>query len=314
MSRDIFVRKSTAFVLSILSLLLFSTVSAQNEKPAAAPDQLVKFNVIVTDPSDRAMDDVRKEDLQVLEDGVPQTISYFARDERPVTCGFVIDASGSVRRVLNYLIDSAKIAAEGLRTGDEGFVASFVDRDNFKIKEQMTSDREAVADSLDDIYVEGGPTAVQDAVDKALKYLEENKGGDVDSRRRILVLVSDGEDRGSRIKDSRAVLTSVRQSDVQVFVLGLTRFSGLQTSAGKAMDFLNGLAEQSGGQAFLPDLPSGLPDAAREIARHFHTQYAIGYTANSKSLGAERRVQVKWVGRADQGKRRVIARPTVIIR
>jgi Ca-activated chloride channel family protein len=314
MSRNIFVRKNTAFVLSILSLLLFSTVSAQNEKPATTHDQLVKFNVIVADRSDRAMDDVRKEDLQVLEDGVPQTISYFARDERPVTCGFVIDASGSVRRVLNYLIDSAKIAAEGLRTGDEGFVASFVDRDNFKIKEQMTSDREAVADSLDDIYVEGGSTAVQDAVDKALKYLEDNKGGDADSRRRILVLVSDGEDRGSRIKDSKAVLTSVRQSDVQVFVLGLTKFSGLQTSAGKAMDFLNGLAEQSGGRAFLPDLPSGLPDAAREIARHFHTQYAIGYTANSKSLGAERRVQVKWVGRADQGKRRVIARPTVIIR
>lgn len=312
MSRNIFVRKSTEFVLSILSLLLFSTVSAQNEKPATAHDQLVKFNVIVADPSDRAMDDVRKEDLQVLEDGVPQTISYFALDERPVTCGFVIDASGSVRRVLNYVIDSAKIAAGGLRTGDEGFVASFVDRDNFKIKEPMTSDREAVADSLDDIYVEGGPTAVQDAVDKALKYLEENKGGDADSRRRILVLVTDGEDRGSRIKDSRALLTSVRQSDVQVFVLGLTKFSGLQSSAGKAMDFLNGLAEQSGGQAFLPDLPSGLPDAAREIARHFHTQYAIGYNSNSKSLGAERRVQVKWVGRANQGKRRVIARPIVI--
>ena len=312
MSRNIFARKSTAFVLTILSLLLFSTVSAQNEKPATAPDQLVKFNVIVADRSDRAMDDVRKEDLQVLEDGVPQTISYFARDERPVTVGFIIDASGSVRRILNYLIDSSKIAAGGLRTGDEGFVASFVDRDNFKIKEQMTTDLEAVADSLDDIYVEGGATAVHDAVDKALKYLEESKGGDVDSRRRMLVLVTDGEDRGSRIKDSRAVLTSVRQSDVQVFVLGLTKFSGLQSSAGKAMDFLNSLAEQSGGQAFLPDLPSGLPDAAREIARHFHTQYAIGYPANSKSLGAERRVQVKWVGRADQGRRRVIARPSVI--
>jgi Ca-activated chloride channel family protein len=297
-------------IVGLTFLLVFSSASAQNEQPPAAQDKLVKINVLVTDRSDRAMDDVRKEDLQVLEDGAPHTISEFARDDRPVTCGFVIDASGSVRRILNQLIDGSKAAAGGLQSGDEGFVARFVGRDMFRINQEMTGDREAIADAFDDIYVEGGATAVHDAVDNALKYLDEHTAGDANSRRRVLVLVTDGEDRGSKIKDQKTILARVRQSDVQIFVLGLTKFSGLQSSASKATAFLNGLAEQSGGRVFFPDSGDGLPAAARELARYLHTQYRIGYTS-SKSASTERNIQVKWAGANDQAKRKVITRPGV---
>lgn len=279
---------------------------AQTETPSNASDQLVKLNLIVTDRADRAVDDVRKEDLQVSENGAAQALTYFARDDRPVTCGFVIDASGSVRRVLNYLIDSTKIVAEGLKPGDEGFVARFVDRDMFQIKEPMTSELASIADALDDIYVEGGQTAVHDAVDKALKYLEENRSGDAKSRRGVLVLVTDGEDRASRIKDAKEIFARARQSDVQIFVLGLTKFSSLQSSASKATGLLNGLAEQTGGRAFFPESASGLPDAAHELARELHMQFIVGYAA--KSPAAERRIQVKWVGQNGAGKRKLIFR------
>lgn len=296
-------------MVGLLLLLLFFDAAAQNEKPAATQDKLVKVSVLVTDRPDRAMDDVRKEDLQLLEDGVPQTISLFARDDRPVTCGFVIDASGSVRRILNQLIDASKAAAGGLQNGDEGFVARFVGRDMFQIKQEMTGDHDSIADALDDIYVEGGQTAVNDAVDNALKYLDENTTGEAGSRRRILVLVTDGEDRGSKNKDQKAIIARVRQSDVQIFVLGLTKFSGLQSSAGKATQFLNDMAEQSGGVAFFPASADGLPAAAQEIARYLHTQYGIGY-ASSKSGSSERKIQVKWTG-PNEAKRRVITRPGV---
>ena len=301
-----------AAIAGLSFVLLFSAVSAQNEKSPAAQDKLIKINVLVTDRTDRAMDDVRKEDLQLLEDGVPQTISEFARDDRPVTCGLVVDASGSVRRILNQLIDASKAAAGGLKSGDEGFVARFVGRDMFQIKQEMTGELESIADALDDIYVEGGQTAVNDAVDNALKYLDENSSGDANSRRRVLVLVTDGEDRGSRNKDQKAILARVRQSDVQVFVLGLTKFSGLQSSAGKATAFLNGLAEQSGGVAFFPDSADDLPAAAQEIARYLHTQYRISY-ASSKSGSTERKIQVRWAGQNDQAKRKVIFRPALAI-
>jgi Ca-activated chloride channel family protein len=290
-------------------LLIFAVSAlAQSEKPISPAEQLVKLNVIVADRSDRAVEDVRKEDLQVLEDGAAQIISHFGRDERPVTCGFVIDASGSVRRILPDLIDSAKLTAAGLRDGDESFVARFVD--TFQIKQEMTADREAITDTLDDIYVQGGQTAFLDAVEKSLQYLEDNQSGDANSRRQILVLVTDGEDR-DKTKDSKAILTRVRQSNVQVFVLALTKFSGLQSSGKRAVELLNNLAEQSGGRAFFPETTSGLPDAAREIARDLHTQFVIGYPAANKSI-TERRIQAKWIGRSDQGNRKVITRPIVI--
>ena len=297
------------FLLAIIGVSV-SAVFAQAAPTAPSPEQLVKFNVIVTDRLDRAVDDVRQEDLQVTENGAARTLTHFARDERPLTVGFVIDASGSVRRILNYLIDSAKLAAEGLKPGDEAFVARFVGAEQFQIKEPMTSDLDSVADALDDIYVEGGQTAVHDALDKALTYLEEDRSGDAKTRRSVLVLVTDGEDRASKIKDAKTILARARQSDVQIFVLGLTKFSGLQSSGSKATSLLSALSEQSGGRAFFPESASGMPEAARELARELHTQFTLGYVDNN-GAGAERRVQVKWVGQSDAGKRRIIARPVV---
>ncbi|HEY5839785.1 MAG TPA: VWA domain-containing protein, partial [Pyrinomonadaceae bacterium] len=206
---------------------------------------------------------------------------------------------------------SAKLAAEGMKPGDEAFVARFVGAEQFQIKEPMTSDLDSVADALDDIYVEGGQTAVHDALDKALTYLEEDRSGDAKTRRSVLVLVTDGEDRASKIKDAKTILARARQSDVQIFVLGLTKFSGLQSSGSKATSLLSGLSEQSGGRAFFPESASGLPEAARELARELHTQFTVGYVADDKAAGLERRVQVKWVGQADAGKRRIIVRPVV---
>jgi Ca-activated chloride channel family protein len=298
-------------IVGLPFFLLFSAASAQNEKPPAAPNKLIKIDVLVTDRSERAMDDARKEDLQLLEDGVPQTITEFERDKRPVTCGFLIDASGSVRRILNHLIDGSKAAAAGLQSGDEGFVVRFVGQDIFQFKQEMTEDRESIIDALDDIYVEGGLTAVNDAVEDGLRYLNEKTKDQGNSRRRVLVLVTDGEDRGSRNRDRNAILAKVRRSDVQIFVLGLTKFSGLQSSASKATAFLNGLAEQSGGWAFFPESADGLPAAAQEIARYLHTQYRIGYTPGRSGSG-ERRIQVKWTGENDQAKRKVVTRPAVM--
>ena len=298
------------FFLAII-VISFSPAFAQTAPTAVSSETLIKFNVIVTDRLDRAVDDVRQEDLQVTENGAPRTLTHFARDERPLTLGFVIDASGSVRRILNYLIDSVKLAAEGMKPGDEAFVARFVGPETFQIKEPMTTDLGSIGDALDDIYVEGGQTAVHDALDKALTYLEEDRSGDAKTRRSVLVLVTDGEDRASKIKDAKAILARARQSDVQIFVLGLTKFAGLQSSGSKAMSLLGGLAEQSGGRAFFPESASGLPEAAREVARELHTQFTVGYAADDKAAGLERRVQVKWVGQNDAGKRKVFVRPVV---
>ena len=202
---------------SVVLLCLIATIGISAQTPAPAPqsDQVTRLSIVITDRAGHSVFDVRKEDLQLLVDGVPQTLEYFARDERPLTFGLLIDASGSVRHILPTLMNAAKTIVAGLRPTDEAFVGRFVGRDNFRIVRELTADREALNAAINDIYVEGGQTAVIDAVDKGLRYMDENRAADP-SRRRILVLVTDGEDRASRMNDPKALFSVLRNSDVQV--------------------------------------------------------------------------------------------------
>ena len=113
--------------ISFLAIIVisFSPAFAQAAPTALASERLVKFNVIVTDRMDLVVDDVRKEDLQVTENGSARTWTQFARDDRPLTVGVVTDASGSGRRMLNYLIDADKIAAH-TKAYEDRFLSPFV--------------------------------------------------------------------------------------------------------------------------------------------------------------------------------------------
>ena len=266
---------------------------------------------MATDRSGHSVFDVRAEDLQLLVDGVPQTIEYFARDERPLTCGLLIDASGSVRHILPTLLNAGKTIIADLRPTDEAFVGRFVGRDNFRIVGQLTADREAVNAALNDIYVEGGQTAIIDAVDQALKYMNESRAADP-SRRRILVLITDGEDRASRMNDPKELFSLLGKSDVQVFVIGLTKFVNLESPAAKAIDLLKGLAEHSGGRAIFPNSPSDVPDSLRAISHDLHAQFVIDYRAGNKPAPPEPKVQIKWVGHADASDRKVTINHSVV--
>jgi Ca-activated chloride channel homolog len=296
----------------IALLCLVSTFAIQAQTPASSPQaELVRLSVIVTDRSGHSVFDVRKEDLQLLVNGAPQPIEYFARDERPLTCGFVIDASGSIRTILPNLLGTAKAIAAGLRPADEAFVERFVGRDNIHIVREATSDLDDVNAALNDIYVEGGQTAVIDAVDQALKYLNEFRKADP-SRRRVLVLITDGEDRASRMNDPKALFSVLENSDVQVFVVGLTKFTRLESPASKAIALLNGMAEHSGGRAYFPESSSDLPDSARAISHDLLAQFVIGYRADNKPAKQEPKVQVKWSGQAETGNRKIIFRRSMV--
>ena len=240
---------------SVVLLCLIATIGISAQTPAPAPqsDQVTRLSIVITDRAGHSVFDVRKEDLQLLVDGVPQTLEYFARDQRPLTCGLLIDASGSVRHMLPTLMSAAKTIVAGLQPTDEAFVGRFVGRDNFRIVRELTADREALNAAINDIYVEGGQTAVIDAVDKGLRYMDENRAADP-SRRRILVLVTDGEDRASRMNDPKALFSVLRNSDVQVFAIGLTKLANLQSPAEKAIELLKGLADHSGGRALFRNL------------------------------------------------------------
>jgi Ca-activated chloride channel family protein len=154
-------------------------------------------------------------------------------------------------------------------------------------------------DGLDSFYVEGGQTAVIDAVYLSAEHVSEyRRGDDGDRRRRALIVITDGEDRNSFYKQEQ-LFARLREEDVQIFVIGfvneLDKETGLirKSPREKAVQLINKLATETGGRAFFPESIADLPSIANEIIRDLRTQYVIAYNPTNKTQdGTYRAIRV----------------------
>jgi Ca-activated chloride channel family protein len=278
-----FFRKHSSFQLAALALLLFTAVPAQPQetsKPAQAGAQpaMVLLNVRITDEAGHPVSDVRQEEMRVSEDGVPQTISFFSKEELPLSYGLVIDSSGSLRSQMDKVVDAGRIVVNSNSPNDETFLIRFISTDKIQLVTAFTSSKVVLFNALDSLYVEGGLTAVMDAVYVAVEAMAKSKRSmDGSNRRRALVLITDGEDRGSRYKRTQ-LAELLHKEDIQIFVIGLTNQIEERRAREKALDLLSFLAKETGGRAFFPNSVSELRGIAEEITRDLRTQYLIGYT------------------------------------
>jgi len=236
--------------------------------------------LIVTDRSNHAVDDLKKDEIQVVEDKTAQVISVFAKDERPVDYGLAIDASGSLRDALRAMLAAAKLIVNNSRDGDEIFIERFIDADKIETMQEFTSDKAVLVKSLDQVYVEGGQSAVIDGVYLAVKHVAEHRLSP--DRRHALVLFTDGEDRQSYYTQSQ-LLQLIREKDVQVFVIAIVAHledrpggAGLSPRE-KAEKLLKAVARETGGRVFFPKNTKELGQAVAEIVHDLHGQYMIGY-------------------------------------
>lgn len=273
--------------------------SAQPDQPTAQgdsnqevnPDEVVKIesneiklHVRVVDRFNRPVNDVRQDELRVFENGVPQAVTSFTREEVPITYGLVVDNSGSIRNQINQVIEAAKTIVSSNKPGDETFVVRFISSDEIKIMQDYTADKAALNDALDDMFVEGGQTAVIDAAYLSAEHAAERRKGetDQDKRRRALVLVTDGEDRASFYKQEQ-LFDALKEEDVQIYVIGfvneLDKERGFisKSKRQKAVDLLDRMAKETGGRTFYPNSLSELPGIAQDITKDLRTQYVISY-------------------------------------
>ena len=106
------------------------------------------------------------------------------------------------------------------RQGDETFLVRFISSDKIETVQDFTASKDLLLDGLESLYVEGGQTAVIDAVYlSAERIAEYKKGDDNDRRRRALIVVTDGEDRVSFYKQEQ-LFARLREADVQIYVIG----------------------------------------------------------------------------------------------
>ena len=277
--------------------------------------ELVQLHVRVIDRNNKPINNVGQNEFHVFEDGVPQTIESFTREEVPISYGLAVDTSGSLRSQLQSVVDAGKTIINSNKTGDETFLVRFISSDKIETVQDFTANKELLMDGLDSFYVEGGQTAIIDAVYLSAEHVSEyRKGDEGDRRRRALIVITDGEDRNSFYKQEQ-LFARLREEDVQIFVIGfvneLDKDQGLirKSPREKAVNLINKLASETGGRAFFPDSVADLPQIANEIIRDLRTQYVVSYNPTNKTQdGSYRAIRVTVDQPANSDKRIALTR------
>ncbi len=278
--------------------------------------ELVNLNIRVVDRNNRSIGSLRQEDFKIYEDNVVQAVEFFSKSEVPTNYSLVIDNSGSLRPQLEKVIEASKIIIGTNRPDDETSIIRFVSSENIEILQNFTPDKTLLDEALDNLFIEGGQTAIIDAVYLAAESITdyEKKRDPNDRKRRALILVTDGEDRDSFYKEQQ-LFNLLRESDVQIYVIGfvgdLDKEGGFisKSPQGKAKAFLERLAEVTGGKVYFPADVSELNSIAQNIATELRTQYSIGYVpTNDKKDGSFRNIKVAVADGPNKQKRIAVTR------
>ena len=292
-------------------------------KPTETPDEIIKIdtelvnlNVRVIDRNNRPINNLQQKDFTILEDGKPQQIDFFSKSEVPTNYAMVVDNSGSMRPLLEKVIEAGKILVNTNRPDDDTMIIRFVGRDKIEIEQPFTSNKTDLNDALENLYIEGGQTAIIDAVYLAVENVGEyEKSKKTDNhKRKALILVSDGEDRNSYYNEKQ-LFDLLRESEVQIYVIGfvseLSKDGGFisKSPQEKSKAFLQRLATETGGKAYFPGSAAELPALAKEISNELRTQYSIGYIpSNDARDGSYRNIKVGVEDGPNKEKRIAISR------
>lgn len=288
----------------------------EDEGTITVETELVNLNVRVIDRNNRPINSLRKEDFRVFEDNVPQEIEAFSKAEVPTNYALVIDNSGSLRMQLDKVIEASKIIINTNKPDDETSVIRFVDSENIEIAQEFTSNKTDLMDALDNLYIQGGQTAIIDAVYLAAQRVDdyEKSRNPNDKKRRALILVSDGEDRDSFYNEQQ-LFELLRESEVQIYAIGfvneLSKEGGFisKSPQTKAKSFLERLAKETGGKVYFPNALSELNGIASDIASELRTQYLISYyPTNTEKDGSFRTIKVNVTDGPNKEKRIALTR------
>jgi Ca-activated chloride channel homolog len=281
------VRALLAF-FSACAVAAFAQSDPQTTTSFRAGTTLVLVPVSVTDPSNRYVLGLEKQDFHLFEDDVPQTITHFSSEDAPLSIGLLVDTSGSMGAKLDM---SRRAVVEFLKTlnaSDEAFLVEFSDQAELAVS--LTSDSGAIENKLTSV-TSGGLTAMLDAVHTGLQEMKRAK-----NPRKALLIISDGGDNNSRYTATQ-IEDLVREADVQIYAMGVFEpvlSFGLTTAETSGPKLLSEIANQTGGRALAATNLRELPGIAERIGVELRNQYVLAYSpANRNHDGKYRKVQVK---------------------
>ena len=181
----------------------------------------------------------------------------------PVSYGLVIDNSGSIRLLLDKVITVVSDVVEANEAEDEAFLLTFVDTHKIVLRQEFTFSKSDLHDAAQNMFVEGGQTAILDALKVSADYLVKNARTD-GSRCRALIVVTDGEDRESESKIGD-VIKLLKEQNIRVYVVAMAE--------GKIFTkLIDRLTKETGGATFLPRTRAEMTTVATQIAASIRTK------------------------------------------
>ena len=174
-----------------------------------------------------------------------------------VSYGFVVDNSGSFRKLLEDIIQFVGSILDEQKPADESFFVRFIDTEKIKLDQELTSDPSQVRDSAENMYIEGGQTAILDAVRVAGNYLAEN-GKPINADRRAILIVTDGDDVGSVTKPEQ-VISILKEAKIRLIAVAVSD-EKVHTK------LLDRMARETGGKLFVLKTKGELRTIGGEVA------------------------------------------------
>ncbi|HEY0099861.1 MAG TPA: VWA domain-containing protein, partial [Pyrinomonadaceae bacterium] len=210
----------------------------------------------------------------------------------------LVDNSGSLRTMFDDVLKAGGAIVAGMRPQDEMSIVRFVSRDKIELLQNFTGSKNMLAAALDEMYLEGGETALLEALYVTAETLTTRTPGE--SRHRALVVITDGGERDPRSKLDE-LLTLLRRQHVHVFIFGLTgalsddAFRQVKGGRRKSRELLETLARETGGRAVFPKKTSEFATTAAALNRELQMpEYVLGYTpGNTTNTGKPSVVQLK---------------------
>jgi len=230
--------------------------------------RLVLVPVSVTDPMERFVTGLNRDNFEVFEGAKPQRIQHFYSEDTPVSLGIILDVSGSMSDKLERVRDAVNQLCEVSNPQDEYFMITFADEPRLAV--DFTTNPDELRKELAFIQPKGR-TSLLDAIRLGLRQVKKAKYG-----RRALLIISDGGDNHSRYGE-REIKGLAKESDVMMYSIGIFDRYVPTPEEARGPALLSDIADPTGGRAFIVDNPNVMPAIARHIAMELRTQYVLAY-------------------------------------
>jgi Ca-activated chloride channel homolog len=256
-------------------------------KPLKVDVDLVLVPVTITDPMNRLVTGLDKDNFALFEGKDQQEIKHFSSEDAPVSLGVIFDMSGSMSSKIERAREAVVEFFKTANPQDEFFMITFADK-----PEEISDFTQSVEDIQGKLVytIPKGRTALLDAI-----YLGISKMRQARYQKKALLIISDGGDNHSRYTEGE-IKSLVKEADTLIYAIGIYDhyFPTEEERLGPAL--LTDISELTGGRTFTIDNPNDLADVATKIGIELRNQYLLGYRPkNPAHDGKWRKIKVKLI-------------------